>query len=241
MKSLFLFFLICYSLGASAQPGDLLGDLFEGVVRQPDEFTELFNSYTENPDSVDWFRKLINGPKLLESGVSEDALYDWLERIKAQAGNEKLIDSQWVVELNSDVLFQKEQYPTTFYLQLMKDADFEYESWRIVGARSSFIQPDSIIALSLSPVSQNIDFLPLSKNLKYGENNLTGMIKSDYEFDDLSVLAVLFNSNLAKLSQVKDYSMFYPDFLGYSFRIERLDNGGEFPSWAITELNSSTK
>lgn len=148
-----------------------------------------------------------------------------------------LVDTEWYAEIIYNASYFKKKEPVTLFMSLKYDDEFAGISWFVDSCRASFLKiiPDD--TLRVSPVSHNMNFMHVSKLMKYNYRNISSIASKKFRSDILSILFYeIYNKRLI-LNNIDNVKFHFKQISGFYFVVEELKSEEQHSGWLITKIN----
>lgn len=144
-------------------------------------------------------------------------------------------DTNLYTQLDCDFLFNTEPVKVMLTMKYVQEEGNAYR-WAIseVSAPCLALPEDENISEYLSPVSDNLNFISLQKNL--GNFNFINLSDKNYQYDPLSVFHFLIETSQLKLVQVNNMQYIYYGFTEWKLTISEFNRKNYNAGWLISNL-----
>jgi len=250
-KNIFLIVLVVVcGRQTMAQLIDPLEEKLNARIKQPDEFFMRFNYELDKSGQEMPSNRQIQKNRYydLASCIDEDLLkeaenktvvLDFLRAVTDSLAPVKLrySDPGWYAMTDCLVNFRGKEQNLKLFLNTQAMDHGEHFSWRIFEANAPFLHPENDTIIYLSPVSHNLNFLHLGKNLKSHPESFSALLKKNGYSNDLPIVDFLFRDRQLQFIAVQKLTFQFYQVPGFAFKVENLNRADGNAGWLITEID----
>ena len=136
--------------------------------------------------------------------------------------------SQWKATLDDK--------PVKLSITLVTEREPNKDRWSISYVEAGFLDSIQIIKNSLSPVTNDLDFMEIKKVLKTGEGDLSNYAVESYTNNPITKFFSLIENGYLVLQQASRPTYIFTQVPGWIFTLDYFERTGDNTGWRISKL-----